>query len=120
MINTLALLDYARHNHDIKAINSWRTDIEQQLQDCFEQGYSIRDIIHTRSNAIDEALIFLWQHAELHQTPLGLFAVGGYGRREMLPYSDVDIMILSEDTISSELEQKNFDFYFLTLGCRQL
>ncbi|GAA5558314.1 bifunctional uridylyltransferase/uridylyl-removing enzyme [Acinetobacter schindleri] len=105
MINTLPLLNYTKSNHDIKAINEWRSDVEHQLQECFENGESIRDIILTRSNLIDEALQFLWKHAELDQTDLGLFAVGGYGRREMLPYSDVDIMILSEDEITSEQEQ---------------
>ena len=105
MINTLPLLNYTKSNHDIKAINEWRSDVEHQLQESFENGESIRDIILTRSNLIDEALQFLWKHAELDQTDLGLFAVGGYGRREMLPYSDVDIMILSEDEITSEQEQ---------------
>lgn len=105
MINTHPLLNYAKSNHDIKAINQWRSDVECQLQESFENGQSIRDIILARSNLIDEALQFLWQHAELDQTDLALFAVGGYGRREMLPYSDVDIMILSEDEISTEQEQ---------------
>ncbi|WP_455597795.1 [protein-PII] uridylyltransferase [Acinetobacter pecorum] len=105
MINTHPLLNYAKSNHDIKAINQWRSDVENQLQESFENGQSIRDIILARSNLIDEALQFLWQHAELDQTDLALFAVGGYGRREMLPYSDVDIMILSEDEISPEQEQ---------------
>ena len=100
MINTLPLLNYVKSNHDIQAINQWRSDVEHQLGECFENGHSIRDIILARSNFIDEALKFLWQHAGLDQTDLGLFAVGGYGRREMLPYSDVDIMILSEDEIS--------------------
>ncbi|QDK98245.1 [protein-PII] uridylyltransferase [Acinetobacter tandoii] len=105
MINTLPLLNYVKSNHDIQAINQWRTDVEKQLQESFEHGQSIREVISARANLIDEALQFLWRHAELDQTKLGLFAVGGYGRREMLPYSDVDIMILSEDEITAEQEQ---------------
>ena len=105
MINTSPLLHYVKSNHDIQAINQWRTDVEKQLQEGFENGQSIREVILTRSNLIDEALQFLWKHAELDQTNLGLFAVGGYGRREMLPYSDVDIMILSQDEITSDQEK---------------
>ncbi|WP_180011650.1 MULTISPECIES: [protein-PII] uridylyltransferase [unclassified Acinetobacter] len=105
MINTSPLLNYIKSHNDIKAINQWRSDVENQLQECFENGQSIRDIIQARSNLIDEALQFLWNHAELDQTDLALFAVGGYGRREMLPYSDVDIMILSEDDFTSEQEK---------------
>lgn len=105
MINTLPLLNYVKSNHDIQAINQWRTDVEKQLQESFEHGQSIREVISARANLIDEALQFLWQHAELDQTKLGLFAVGGYGRREMLPYSDVDIMILSEDEITADQEK---------------
>ena len=105
MINTSPLLNYVKSNHDIQAINQWRTDVEKQLQDGFENGQSIREVILSRSNLIDEALQFLWKHAELDQTDLGLFAVGGYGRREMLPYSDIDIMILSEDEITPDREK---------------
>lgn len=104
MINTSPLANYVSSNHDIKAINQWRSDVENQLQHEFENGKAIREIILTRSNLIDEALKFLWQHAELDQTDLGLFAVGGYGRREMMPYSDVDILILSEDDLTQEQE----------------
>ncbi|MEG0652743.1 MAG: [protein-PII] uridylyltransferase [Acinetobacter sp.] len=105
MINTSPLLNYVTSHHDIKAINQWRTDVEKQLQESYENGQTIREVIKARSNSIDEALVFLWNHAELNQTELGLFAVGGYGRREMLPYSDTDIMILSEDEISEEQEK---------------
>lgn len=105
MINTSPLLNYTTSNHDIQAINQWRTDAEKQLQECFENGQSIREVILSRSHLIDEALRFLWKHAELDQTDLGLFAVGGYGRQEMLPYSDVDIMILSEDDLTPDQEK---------------
>jgi [protein-PII] uridylyltransferase len=104
MINTSPLLEFLSSPQDIQAINQWRSHVENQLQEYFDQGYPIREIIRIRSNVIDEALKFLWQHAGLDQTTLGLFAVGGYGRCEMLPYSDVDILILSEDNISAEQE----------------
>ena len=104
MINTSPLSGYVKDIHDIKAINQWRSDVEHELQQRFDEGYSIRDVILARSNLIDEALTFLWQHAGLDQTKLGLFAVGGYGRREMLPYSDVDILILAEHEITSAHE----------------
>lgn len=106
MIITSPLLDYVTSHHDIKAINQWRADVEQQIQEYYENGHSIRDVFIARSNLIDEALIFLWKHAGLDQSRLGLFAVGGYGRKEMLPYSDVDIMILAEDEIDPELEKQ--------------
>ena len=105
MIHTSPLRNYVTNHHDIQAINQWRTDVEQQLQQSYENGQSIRNIILARSNSIDEALVFLWQYAKLDQTSLGLFAVGGYGRHEMLPHSDTDIMILSEDEISEEQEK---------------
>ncbi len=102
MINTSPLLNYVTSQHDIQAINQWRSEVEQQLQESYDNGQTIRDVIKARSNCIDEALVLLWNHAGLDQTELGLFAVGGYGRREMLPHSDIDIMILSEDEISEE------------------
>lgn len=105
MIQTPALSDYVSSQNDIKAINKWRTDSENLLQTAFENGTSIREIIRTRSNLIDEALSFLWKHAGLDTSELGLFAVGGYGRCEMMPYSDVDIMILSEESLTKEQEE---------------
>ena len=48
MINTSPLLNYVSSNHDIKAINQWRSDVENQLQESFDHGQSIRDVILTR------------------------------------------------------------------------
>ena len=60
MINTSPLLEYVSDNHDIQGINQWRTVVEQQLNEAFDHGSSIREIVRTRSNLVDEALIFLW------------------------------------------------------------
>lgn len=105
MIKTSPLLNYVSDKHDIHAITLWHTDVEKQLQDSFDQGESISKVIRARSDLTDEALIFLWNHAKLNLTDLSLFAVGGYGRREMLPYSDVDIMVLSKNELTEEQEK---------------
>ncbi|MDQ8953855.1 [protein-PII] uridylyltransferase [Acinetobacter rudis] len=104
MIQITLLKDDLRFPDDIQAINQWRDTVETELEQYFEAGHPIRDTLKARSDSIDSILNLLWQHAGLDQSPLALFAVGGYGRREMLPCSDVDIMVLSEQDLSPEQE----------------
>ncbi len=87
-------------------INDWRIKFESQLDDALKKDYPIRDIIQYRALALDQILIHLWDQAGLSQTSLGLFAVGGYGRQEMLPFSDIDLMILSEEKLTDQQQEQ--------------
>lgn len=115
MVEMRALTEYIQHDQDISSLQQWRNDIENQLDQNFEKyGYSIRDIVLARSNAIDDALTFLWHMTKLsEESEISLFAVGGYGRKEMLPYSDVDIMILSTSDLNIIQEEKVSKFIAL-------
>lgn len=69
-----------------------------ELKKRFEAGDSVVDLVHARAAVIDEQLNKLWRH-ELDESGAALVAVGGYGRGELHPYSDVDVMVLLPDEL---------------------
>jgi [protein-PII] uridylyltransferase len=70
------------------------------LKQQFEQGALISDLVHQRAAFVDEILQQLWQQHIADDCPVSLIAVGGYGRGELHPYSDVDVLILLDETLS--------------------
>ena len=58
------------------------------------------------SDLFDRALSQIWDGAlrsfEGSPEPLALVALGGYGRRELCPYSDIDLMVLHWESKSSK------------------
>lgn len=85
--NTSTLAEYKEHlraEHD-----SART--------CFLEHLDARKIVTERSTTIDRLLIHLWETHLLGTFGAALVAVGGYGRGELHPYSDVDITIILAD-----------------------
>jgi [protein-PII] uridylyltransferase len=69
------------------------TDAQRVLLERFQAGADIEDLIHGRSWLVDQVLVRCWERL-LGDIDAALVAVGGYGRRELLPGSDVDIMVL--------------------------
>lgn len=70
---------------------------EQYLEQQFDTGESIDVLVTQRVALVDALLQQLWQHFALNLHPLALIAVGGYGRQELHPCSDIDVLILVED-----------------------
>ncbi|MEH6636250.1 MAG: nucleotidyltransferase domain-containing protein, partial [Halioglobus sp.] len=75
------------------------------LHEQFRSGAQARDLIRLRAAFVDDLLAILWERQDWGQCELSLVAVGGYGRGELHPHSDVDIMILLGDNCNRAEER---------------
>ena len=75
------------------------------LKDQFRDGEPISMLIHKRAWLVDQLLDFAWQ-ISIHTDNLSLVAVGGYGRGELHPESDIDLMILEGTRTRAEIKQQ--------------
>jgi len=73
------------------------------IRERFLAGESVVTLVHARSAVVDAVLTHLWlQYAKDCIDSTALVAVGGYGRAELHPYSDVDILLLLPKKLSSD------------------
>ncbi len=63
------------------------------LNERFEAGTPVREVINKRAWLIDQLLIRAWQH-HIASDSMSMVAVGGYGRMDLLPASDTDLLLL--------------------------
>jgi [protein-PII] uridylyltransferase len=78
------------------------------LQARYLQEGSAPRLLHDHRRLVDATLKSVWQHVAM--PPGGaLVAVGGYGRGDLFPYSDIDLLILlpraTDDALTLQLEQ---------------
>lgn len=78
--------------------------VNQQFDQRFKEGEDIRHLIHERAQFIDLILHYAWHHFNWGDD-IALIAVGGYGRGELHPHSDIDILILLENHIADEYNE---------------
>jgi [protein-PII] uridylyltransferase len=76
------------------------------IRGAFEAGATGSATITARTQATDQLIADLWSQA-VKQTPvlrsgIALVAVGGYGRRALFPYSDVDLLYLLDGKVQEK------------------
>lgn len=67
---------------------------DEALAERFWNEENVETLVAERARFIDAFLAEIWQHWFQHNDGLALLAVGGYGRAELHPHSDIDLLIL--------------------------
>ena len=71
---------------------------------------SVHAVLRQISALADETLIALWTDAGFGSS-LTLAAVGGFGRGELFPYSDVDVLLLLPDANAAQVEPARIEAF---------
>ena len=97
LLNTEALREAAaQSNTMISLCKRYLGELQDELRARFYADEPIQTLVRMRSEKLDILLRFLWSRYDWGDD-IALIAVGGYGRGELHPHSDIDLLILTDD-----------------------
>ena len=110
-------LDQRIQNSDKKMVEGLKTFMQSAhetltqyfLTHCKNEPNThwIKPLIQGHATLIDQVLNYVWQQMQWpagSHSEIGLVAVGGYGRGQLHPHSDIDLLILLNQPITPEIQ----------------
>ncbi len=92
----------------LQTAQHWRTQLkaaQTSLKASFLAKPNARRCLQQRTHFIDKLLRAVWHESNIFNDTC-LIAVGGYGRGELFPHSDIDVLILPPESPPPELNAK--------------
>jgi len=111
-----SLLSQIKHINSTDNIAAYKTIVANSyewLESELGTG-EVTGLVLGRATLVDALLRHIWQLMDLHhEQHLTLVAVGGYGRGQLQPHSDIDLLVLSKKSLSKNQQERISQFITL-------
>ncbi|WP_395344545.1 [protein-PII] uridylyltransferase [Ningiella sp. W23] len=101
------LIAKVREIENINDLSAYKACVQESYTWLNENFKSVHvdELVVARSDFTDALLCHAWESLDLHShANLALCAVGGYGRGQLQPYSDIDLLILSKYSLGKGVQ----------------
>lgn len=78
---------------NIEAIKNTLHEARELLRQRYQETGNGAALLRSHCRLVDSILRQAWREMDMHHS-LALLAVGGYGRKQLFPYSDIDLLVL--------------------------
>ncbi len=86
----------------IQTLKSTMVQADECLAKKFHDKEDVNQLVRARAWVVDQLIVYAWDNLIPASEDVSLVAVGGYGRGELHPNSDVDLMILLAESPPGE------------------
>lgn len=104
---SLIAAECKNRNDFLKFIHQIIKSESEKIHQAFWRKEPIDIILNNRARVMDEVLKLAWTWFEMdHYSDVALFAVGGYGNMILHPFSDIDTLIITNDSENIHLNER--------------
>ena len=86
----------------------------QRLANLWETNHDPQAYLRVHTAVLDQAIRSMVTLHDLPTKDIAIIAVGGYGRAELFPFSDIDLLVLTTDACSENTETQEKISAFVT------
>ena len=86
----------------------------QRLANLWETNHDPQAYLRAHTAVLDQAIRSMVTLRDLPTKDIAIIAVGGYGRAELFPFSDIDLLVLTTDACSENTETQDKISAFVT------